>query len=304
MSEEIRALIFNKIQGSFVDGFGIRTTIFLKGCPLKCKWCCNPEGQSFWAELKVSYDKCNGCGRCVDLCPEKALSMNGDKVSVDREKCTVCGACADFCYTGALEPFGRYWSVDEMFESVKRDKPFFDASGGGLTIGGGEATWHPEFVLALMEKCQNEGINVAVDTCGYVDTDEGLEILRKADLLLFDIKGMDPEMHMKGTGVGNDLIWRNLNLCNEWGKPVIIRIPIIPGYTDSNDNLLKAAESLSKLNCIKRVDILPFHQYGLVKYQQIGMEYSMADVPGIPVERQDEIKKMFEDYGLNVQIGG
>jgi len=304
MSEEIRALIFNKVQGSFVDGFGIRTTIFLKGCPLRCKWCCNPEGQSFRPELKVTYDKCTGCGRCVDLCPEKALSMKDGLVVVDREKCTVCGDCADFCYTGALEPFGRYWTVDEMFESIKRDKPFFDASGGGLTIGGGEATWHPEFVLALMEKCQNEGINVAVDTCGYVDTPEGLEILRKADLLLFDIKGMDPEMHIKGTGVSNDIIWRNLKMRNELGKPVIIRIPIIPGYNDSDENLRAAAECLSMLTCIRRVDLLPFHQYGLVKYKQIGMEYTMADTPGIPEERQQEIKKMFEDYGFNVQIGG
>ena len=180
----------------------------------------------------------------------------------------------------------------------------YDASGGGLTIGGGEATWHPAFVLALMEKCQAEGINVAVDTCGYVDTPEGLDILKKADLLLFDVKGMDPEKHLEGTGVSNELIWRNLLMREELGKPVIIRVPIIPGYSDSTENLRSTAEALSNLKCVQRVDLLPFHQYGRVKYRQIGMEYTMNDTPEIPEERKTEIKELFESYGLSVQIGG
>ncbi|MBR1780174.1 MAG: 4Fe-4S binding protein, partial [Oscillospiraceae bacterium] len=158
MSETSKALIFNQVKGSFVDGWGVRTTIFLKGCPMKCKWCCNPEGQSFQPELKVVYDDCNGCGRCVELCPEGALSMKDGVVCVDRQKCNVCGKCADFCYTGALEPFGQLRSVDEMYDYLKRDKLFYDASGGGVTIGGGEATAFPQFVLPLMEKLQADGI--------------------------------------------------------------------------------------------------------------------------------------------------
>ena len=304
MSEEIRALIFNMIQGSFVDGFGIRTTIFLKGCPLKCKWCCNPEGQSFCAELRVLYDKCDGCGRCLAHCPEQALSVKDGQVSVDREKCTVCGKCEDFCYSGALQPFGRYWSVDELYKRIKRDKPFFDASGGGLTIGGGEATWHPAFVLALIERCHADGINVAIDTCGYVDTPKGLEVLKNADLLLFDVKGMDPEKHLKGTGVSNELIWRNLRHCDEWGKPIIIRIPVIPGYTDSDSDLRAAARAISDLRHVVRVDLIPFHQYGRVKYRQIGLDYSMADTPQIPEARQQEILRIFQTCGLNAQLGG
>lgn len=304
MHEQDKAWIFNKVQGSFVDGYGIRTTIFLKGCPLSCKWCCNPEGQSFAPELKVSYDKCDGCARCVELCPRGALSVADGKVAVDRQLCNVCGECSEFCYAGALEPFGRLWSVDEVFESIRKDKPFFDSSGGGLTIGGGEATWHPDFVLALMARCRAEGISVAVDTCGYVDTDSGREILRQADLLLFDIKGLDPKRHLEGTGVDNALIWDNLRMRDREGGPVIIRLPIIPGYTDLDDDLLCVAESLSKLTCIRRVDILPFHQYGLSKYREIGMEYTMNPELSVSEERQQEIKSLFEFYGFNVQIGG
>lgn len=262
MSETARGLIFNKVQGSFVDGWGIRTTIFLKGCPLTCKWCCNPEGQSFAPVLKVTCDKCDGCGRCESLCPQKALTVRDGIVVVDRRACDVCGQCADFCWTGALEPFGRYYTVDEMFQFLQRDAAFYTSSGGGVTIGGGEATWHPGFVLPLMEKLHAAGIHVAIDTCGYVDTPEGLQVLKNADLLLFDIKGMDPARHLENTGVSNELIWRNLRMLGDMGKDIIIRMPIIPGYTDDDGEIRQAAEELSKIRSIRRVDILPYISSG------------------------------------------
>ena len=304
MIQETRGLIFNQVQGSFVDGWGVRTTIFLKGCPLRCKWCCNPEGQSFLPELKVTYDKCDGCGRCVALCPQKALSMQDGVVTVDRAACNVCGNCADFCWTGALEPFGRYYTVDEMFHYLMRDEAFYKSSGGGVTIGGGEATWHAEFVLPLMAKLHEAGIHVAVDTCGYVTDPKGMQVLQNADLLLFDIKGMDAQRHMENTGVSNDVIWDNLRMLGDLDKPIIIRVPVIPGYTDDEDELRKAAQALTSIKSIKRVDILPVHQFGKVKYTQIGMDYVLDPELTIEEERQQRLKAMFESYGFTTQIGG
>ena len=223
---------------------------------------------------------------------------------VDRRACDVCGQCADFCWTGALEPFGRYYTVDEMFQFLQRDAAFYTSSGGGVTIGGGEATWHPGFVLPLMEKLHAAGIHVAIDTCGYVDTPEGLQVLKNADLLLFDIKGMDPARHLENTGVSNELIWRNLRMLGDMGKDIIIRMPIIPGYTDDDGEIRQAAEELSKIRSIRRVDILPVHQFGRVKYDQIGMEYTVDPTLTIPEERQQAIKALFEGYGFKTQIGG
>jgi pyruvate formate lyase activating enzyme len=304
MSKEIKAIIFNKVQGSFVDGHGVRTTIFLKGCPLVCKWCCNPEGQSFELELKVTEEKCDGCGRCEEKCPRYALTIIDGRVQLDRKRCNVCGQCADFCFTGALEPFGRYYTVEEMFEFLKKDMPFYRSSGGGITIGGGEATWQPDFVLPLIKKCHDAGIHVAIDTCGYVSDERGVQVLVDADLILFDIKGIDPEHHKENTGVSNELIWKNLRLLGEIGKPVIIRLPIIPGYTDSEENLRLTAEKMREISSIIRVDILPVHQFGKVKYEQIGKKYLIDQNLAISEERQQEIKKFFEKYGFTTQIGG
>ena len=230
--------------------------------------------------------------------------MKDGRVVIDRSACDVCGQCADFCWTGALEPFGRYYTVDEMFEFLQRDTAFYASSGGGVTIGGGEATWHPAFVLPLMEKLHGAGIHVAIDTCGYVDTPDGLQVLKNADLLLFDIKGMDPVRHKENTGVSNELIWRNLRMLGEMGKDIIIRMPIIPGYTDDEKELRQAAEALSQIRSIRRVDLLPVHQFGRVKYEQIGMEYTVDPTLTISEERQQAIKALFEGYGFKTQIGG
>ena len=304
MDDQNKAIIFNKVKGSFVDGPGIRTTIFLKGCPLKCIWCCNPEGQSFAPELKVSYDKCDGCGRCVDLCPNGALSVSDGKVQVDRNRCHVCGKCADFCFTGALEPFGSYYTVQEMFDFLIKDIEFYQSSGGGVTIGGGEATWHPDFVLPLVRKLQKAGIHVAVDTCGYVSDEQGVQVLREADLILFDIKGIDDNDHLKNTGVNNDLIWRNLTMLGRMGKPIIIRLPVIPGYTDDMDTLRQTAELLKGISSIVRIDVLPVHEFGKYKYEQIGMDCGIEDGLAISDAGQAKLKSFFEDYGFTVQIGG
>lgn len=306
--DNIKGCIFNIVHGSFVDGHGIRTTIFLKGCPLKCVWCCNPEGQVFNPVLKVVKADCNGCGNCVSECPENAIKVESDeekfKVKVDRKLCTNCGKCIDVCYTGALSYFGKWYTINEIFDIIKKDQIFYRASGGGVTIGGGEATWQPEYTLKLIRKCKENYIHTALDTCGYVTSADGLKALEEADLLLFDLKGMDDKQHLLGTGVSNEIILKNLTWLNSIGKEIIIRIPVIPGYTDSTENLHQTAKFLSDLKSVIRVDILPVHEFGKSKYEQIGMDYKLVDVKKISNARQEEIKAIFESYGLTTQIGG
>lgn len=302
-----RGLIFHSIHGSFVDGYGVRTTVFLKGCSLRCLWCCNPEGQQGYPEIKFTPSECNGCGRCIQICPTNAIQLDpkpGDgKPKIDRELCTNCGKCIDVCYTGALGCFGRYITVDELFDIVKKDEQFYRASGGGVTIGGGEPAFQPLFTYSLLRKCKENYIHTAVDTCGYTQSVEGLKVLEEADLLLYDLKGMDPEEHLKNTRVSNVLILKNLKRLDAMRKPIIIRVPIVPGYTDSKKNVRSTAEFLSRLTCVERVDLLAYHEYGRVKYEQLGRQYN-PHIQQPSEEQLNDIKDTFERYGLNVQLGG
>jgi pyruvate formate lyase activating enzyme len=304
---ETKGVVFQIIHGSFVDGPGIRTTVFLKGCPLSCLWCCNPEGQKRQAELKVTAALCNKCGNCITVCPENAMRLGEahgeDAIIVDRTRCTNCMKCIDVCYTDALDRFGVYYTVDELFDLVRKDERYYSDSGGGVTVGGGEPTLQPAFVRAFMRKCRENYIHVALDTCGYTTTDEGVKALEEADLLLFDIKGLDPAQHFVDTAVYNDVITRNLKHASDIGKPVIIRFPIVPGHTDADDTIDAVGELLAGLCNIERVDLMAYHQYGTVKYGQLGKEYRLeAERPAD--ERMEEIKTRLESYGLKVQLGG
>ncbi len=302
---ELTGILFNIVHGSCVDGHGVRTTVFLKGCPLRCLWCCNSEGQKLQNELKVSPDLCNACTRCSDICPENAIALKDGRItSIDRAKCTMCLKCVDVCYMDAIDTFGKEYTVDEIFDIVNKDKEYYIASGGGITIGGGEATMQPEFTQALIRKCQVNGIHVAIDTCGYTVSEKSLSCLEQADLLLYDLKGIAPEQHKNNTGVSNELILKNLQHLNDMGKEIIIRLPIIPGCTDSDENINATAELLSKLNSVIRVDLIAYHEYGKIKFDQRGETYPLEGTPFIGDERMNTIKKMLEDKGLTVQIGG
>jgi pyruvate formate lyase activating enzyme len=304
-----RALIFNIVRGSFVDGHGIRTTVFLKGCPLRCIWCCNVEGQLLPNELKVTPDKCVGCGKCIPVCPVGAISVgdapdaDAHTLAVDRKKCTMCGACTRVCYTDALALFGQSYSVEELFELAMKDEYHYRSSGGGVTIGGGEATFQPEFTYAFMKKLQENYVHVAIDTCGYTTTALGFECLKKADLLLFDLKHMDSAAHKKLTGVPNERILDNLKALNDLGKDIIVRIPLIPGLNDSEKNLRESAEFLSELRSVERVDLIGYHNYSQKKYLQLDREYLLS-MPGTGEEYTQGVKEFFEAYPLHVQIGG
>ena len=298
-------LIFNTVRGSFVDGWGIRTTIFLKGCPLKCKWCCNPEGQSMHAELRILYDECTGCGACTGACPHSALTVADGVIRCDRTLCTGCGDCIAACTPKALDLFGRPWTAQEMFEYIKKDKAYYDASGGGLTIGGGEASLYPEFCVELIDLCHREGIHVAIDTCGYAGTPEQLHALEHADLLLYDIKGIDPARHREDTAADNALIWKNLYHLDALGKEIIVRLPIIPGHNDDEATLAETARRLTKLASLKRADLICYHQFGMSKYRELDKTYPLGDdVAPIPEERQQKLLEFFLSYGLKAQLGG
>ena len=301
--DNARGLIFNIVHGSFVDGWGIRTTIFLKGCPLRCKWCCNPEGQRLAPEMKVTYEDCDGCGDCVSSCPEKALSVENGIIHLDRGACSLCGKCFSACPTDALGIFGRWYTVEEMFDIIVKDKPFYDASGGGLTIGGGEASLYPEFCLGLIERCREAGISAAIDTCGFTVSEAGFEALAAADFLLFDIKGMDETAHIRNTGVSNRPIHENLRRLDALGQQFIIRYPAIPGYNDSDEELRNAARFLRDIKGVRRVDVIPVHRYGENKYRQLDMPYDLSADP-IPDDRQEEIRSIFASCGLETQLGG
>lgn len=301
--ENTAGLIFNIVHGSFVDGPGIRTTIFLKGCPLSCVWCCNPEGQSFDPQLRVISTRCNGCGRCIGACAKGALKLINGVVKVDRRRCDGCGKCTEVCWFDALDIWGKRYTVEEIFEIVLKDKSFYESSGGGLTIGGGEATCYPEFCLGLIRRCHDSNINVAIDTCGYVSSVPGLEVLKQADYILFDIKGLDDENHRRNTGVSNRLILNNLQMLNSLGKRIIIRIPVIPGYNDQDSEIENIAKLLSGLKSVERVDLISFHEFGEVKYQQLDRDYPVS-TEAMSEQDQQEIKALFEGYGLKTQLGG
>ena len=291
---DIQGLIFHIIHGSFVDGYGVRTTVFLKGCPLRCVWCCNPEGQQVYRELKYSFKLCNGCGNCISVCPENAISFDPEsrdnKIRINRILCTNCGECINVCYTDALDYFGNTYMVNELFSIVKKDEHFYREQGGGVTIGGGEPTMQARFTHEFIRKCKKNYIHTAVDTCGYATSKEGFEILEDVDLVLFDLKGIDSGEHIKNTGVDNEIILNNLKKLNDARKKIIIRVPLVPGYTDSDERLEKTAVFLSKMTSVERVDLMAYHEYGIVKYQELGMEYRVKARPH-SLERLNQIKR-------------
>lgn len=295
------AIVFDVVHGSFVDGWGIRTTIFLKGCPLRCKWCCNPESQRMEPQLQVIEEHCTSCGRCLSRCPKQALILEDGMIRVDQDLCDGCGKCIKSCWAGALHIWGQKRSVQDLFEECLRDKAFYEQSGGGVTLSGGEATMQPAFCLELMELCHKEDISVAVDTCGQVVTTEGIEVLRQADLILFDVKGLDPVRHKDHTGVSNDIILQNLEMLEEMEKDVIIRYPVIPNHNEQEAELI--AGFLSGLRCVKRVDLIPYHEFGTGKYDQLGRTYPLQEETMSP-EAQQALLQCFKDHGLNARLGG
>ncbi|MBN2039076.1 MAG: glycyl-radical enzyme activating protein [Spirochaetes bacterium] len=306
------------IQGFSVhDGPGIRTTIFLKGCPLHCPWCHSPESQAFKKELCWMEIKCVGlekCGLCLDKCPKDALSPGKKKISdvtkeemqlvtINRSLCDDCGACTEVCYSKALYLCGTDYTVEEVMERLMKDAPFFEKSGGGVTVSGGEALSQPEFTIELLRECRNKGLHTALDTTGYVNYDVIKEVLPYTDLFLYDLKHMDSETHKKAAGVPNERIHENARKIAKDGGKLQVRIPVIPGFNDSKENIDAARKLCAELgDAVETVQVLPYHRLGSTKYQRLQREDPMPDCKRPSDEAIDVIVARLKSYGLNVNV--
>ena len=305
---KITGLVTNIQRYSINDGPGIRTTVFVKGCPLSCFWCHNPECINSFEEVRFIKERCAGCGACVVICPEKIVATpeevaNG-KEKIDRRKCTLCLKCIAACRYGGLVKAGELLSVDEVLKEVKSDSMFYSNSGGGMTLSGGEPLIMPEFTMALLKGAKDAMLHVCLDTCGNVPWEVLEEALDYVDLLLYDIKHMDAEKHREATGVTNELILANAEKASKL-VDMLIRIPVIPGFNDSTESMEEIAQFAQSLGKrVKRCDLLPFHNWAGAKYESLGMEYSCIAMDSVKEAAVKPLEEIFHSYGLATQIGG
>jgi pyruvate formate lyase activating enzyme len=309
MTAKMSGRIFNIQRYSIHDGFGIRTLVFLKGCPLACQWCANPESQKSSPELGFIAAKCVGGDTCecpcVEACPEGAAALDEkDKPVIDRSGCNNCGACAEACYYGALQLVGRDMDIDEVMAEVEKDRAFYRRSGGGVTIGGGEPLVQFEFTTELLKAAQERYLHTAIETCGHAPWSHFEIVLRHVDLLQIDLKHMDPEKHKSLTGKTNELIIENLKRVLSVKEPedVIIRIPVIPGCNDSVENIRQSATFVADLG-FKQIELIPYHRLGVSKYSQYGMFYPLGEVEPAPQTEIRALRDMVEDFGLKEVTG-
>jgi pyruvate formate lyase activating enzyme len=297
-----KGLIFNIQKFSVHDGPGIRTTVFMKGCPLKCLWCSNPESQNMSPELMARDISCIGCGACVKVCPQGAISITkANGRIIDREKCDKCMVCVQSCLYDSLNECGKYMTVKEVLDVVLQDSIFYKNSDGGVTISGGEPLSQSEFVEKLLKECKRAKINTALETTGCAPWKEMERVLHFVDLVLFDIKHLNYKEHQKGTGVKNKTILDNLRntaiIANIW-----LRVPLISGFNDSEEHIKKIA-LLGKEIGAQKISLLPYHEGGMSKSTQLGVPYAFPEGKASDEEHVNKLKKIIEKKGINVSVG-
>lgn len=299
-----KGVIFDIRRYSIHDGPGIRTTVFFKGCPLRCLWCHNPEGQSQKIELVYRKNRCIGCGECLKSCQREAISSAAQSISVDREKCVVCDRCSRACSSDALSIAGKTMSVREIIGELEKDRAFYEESGGGVTFSGGEPLLQYDFLNTLLCKCKEEAIHTTLDTCGSSPYDAIDKVRDKVDLFLFDIKIMDNRKHRKYTGVSNAQILKNLEKLAETGSSIVISFPIITSINDDDENITRTAEFIASLHTAQQVNLLPYHRAGIEKYKSLGRPYRLDKIQPPSSRKIKLVKEKMEAFGLRVGIGG
>lgn len=298
----MNGIIFDIQHYSVYDGPGIRTCVFLKGCPLHCAWCHNPESQKPRAEISYFADRCAGCGRCVDACPNEAITLTKEGVVRDDERCTVCAKCVAACENGAMEKIGKEVGAEEIAEIVAGDKPFYDNSGGGVTISGGEPTMQAEFLFSLLQSLKDRGIHTAVETCGCFKEALIPELIDLTDLFLFDIKHMNQQMHKKFTGVANQKILSNFEKIHARAGSgrIIPRVPLIPGFNSDPDSIDEIITFLKQIRYKGPVHLMPYNKMAKTKYEKIGKGHLYQDMGELPDEKIDAIIKDMEGHSFHV----
>ena len=302
--EEAEGIVFNIERYSTEDGPGIRTVVFLKGCPLRCDWCSNPESQSDRPEILYFYNKCTFCGRCITQCPQNAIGFHEDfGLFTDPDKCNVCGICADICYYSAREVSGKKMTASEIPESVKKDKMYYNMSGGGVTISGGEPLLQPNFLKAILDRLKKEGIHTAVETTLFAPKDIIRQALESVDLVFADLKHIDSSIHKSWTGVENKNILDNIRFLDELNKPFIIRVPLICGFNDDDETQKRIYEWASELKNLQWIEILPYHRLGEYKYKGLGRDYKLKDLLPVKKDSLRYLTEMGSKLGVKVKIG-
>ena len=299
----ITGIIFNIQRYSIHDGPGIRTTVFLKGCPLNCWWCQNPESQLSGQEMVFWEDRCIGCGACSLNCPSSAIQMKNKKPVTDKNKCNLCGECSRTCPAQAREMIGKKLTTEEVIKEAEKDLVFYEESGGGVTFSGGEPLKQSEFLESLLICCQKERIHSAVDTSGYISWEILSKISSKVDLFLYDLKIMDSERHKKYTGVSNKIILENLKKLSSIHNNIFICFPVIPGINDDYQNIKETGEFLFSLK-IAQVNLLPYHYMGIDKYKRLGRTYKLVTTQPPSEEKLSEVSAILRKYNLNVKLRG
>ncbi len=302
-SPPLAGIIFSIDRFVAEDGPGLRTSVFFKGCPLKCIWCHSPQSISDKPQLVFYSNRCIGCGSCVKVCPQNAQIVSEIERRVLWDKCDDCGKCAEICPSKASEMVGDWLTVEQVMDIVRRDMSYYKNSGGGVTFSGGEPTMQPRFLLACLKKCKEIGIHTALDTCGLVKWPVFDEILPYVDLFLYDIKDMDSEKHKKFTGVGNELILENLNRINQRGKSIWVRVPLIPGYNDSETDISRIANFIRLMKSVEKVSLLPYNSAAGAKYQFIGKHYELEHVVHQSEEKLMALVEVFSILGIEVELG-